>query len=80
MKNQPTPQRSRAATKCGADAPVRAGPRVPVFVCSSRSAAGVDRGPGHAAKIRPPDPEENELIPITVESRRNSDSALIPAG
>jgi hypothetical protein len=30
--------------------------------------------------FRPPDPAENELIPITVESRRNSDSALIPAG
>ena len=30
--------------------------------------------------FRPPDPEENELIPITTEWRRNSDFALIPAG
>jgi hypothetical protein len=32
------------------------------------------------AKFRPPDPEENELIPITAERRWNSDFALIPAG
>jgi len=30
--------------------------------------------------LRPPDPEENELIPITAERRWNSDFALIPAG
>jgi hypothetical protein len=50
---------------------IRPGDRVAVVVPPGRPAEG---------RLRPPDPEEIELIPITAEWRWNSDFALIPAG
>ena len=43
---EPAPQSSVAATKCGADALVRAGPPGPAFPASEQADQGVGRGPG----------------------------------
>ena len=43
---QAAPQSSIAATKCGADALVRAGPPSPAFPASEQTDQGVGRGPG----------------------------------